>query len=140
MTSTTAPAETRRRLRGHRFYLTPAEIAAVPRIYAQDGKGLDAIVHVHYFCAAGDWWITEMGTTADDAFGYVRLAGHQRGELGYINLQELEELEARAQRGIPVPIIVERDLYWTKTTIRRAARICGAGEHFCSKPEECHAA
>lgn len=133
--------ETNRRLRGHRFYPTARELAKYPKIYAQDGKGMDAIVHVHYFGAAGDWWVTEFADdfdTTGEVFGYVRLAGIPQGaELGYFDLRELEQTVGRARHGLPVPIYVERDCYWTPKTIREAAQICGAGQHFCTARRPC---
>jgi hypothetical protein len=135
--------EKNRRLRGHRFYPTARELATYPKIYAQDGKGLDAIVHVHYFGAIGDWWATEFADDFDEtgeAFGYVRWANNPHGaELGYFDLRELERTVGRAKHGLPVPIYVERDCYWTPKTIRQAARICGPAEHFCRDRAACAA-
>lgn len=122
------PVETQRHRRGHRFYPTPDELATYPKLYAQDDKGLDAIVHVHYFAPFGDWWITEFSAdfgNDGEAFGYVRLAVHPDGaELGYIDPVELELINYRG-------VVVERDLHWTPKTIREAARICGGGRHYC---------
>lgn len=107
----TTPTETNRKLRGHRFYLTPAELAQVPRLEEQDGKGDEAVVHVHYFSAAGDWWLTEIDEDGQEAFGFVRLHSIPEGaEWGSVWLPELEEL--KVMKG-PFPIYVERDLYWT---------------------------
>jgi hypothetical protein len=135
--------EKNRRLRGHRFYPTARELATYPKIYAQDGKGLDAIVHVHYFAPAGDWWVTEFAKDFDvtgAVFGYVRMAGDQMGgEFTYFNLLKLEQALGRARHGLPVPIYVERDCYWTPKTIRQAARICGPAEHFCRDRAACAA-
>ncbi len=33
--------------------------ATTPALYAQDGKGDEAIVHAHYFIGGCDWLVTE---------------------------------------------------------------------------------
>lgn len=110
------PKEINRRLRGHRFYLTEAELASLPRIGDQSGKGADAIVHVHYFSAAGDWWLTEFDLDGCEAYGYVRLTAFPEGaEWGSVWLPELEELKV-VKNGFP--IYIERDLYWTPKPLR----------------------
>lgn len=76
--------------------------------YGQDGLGLDAVAHLHYFHGGMDFWITEkdMGDGSDDkqlhqAFGWASLTGDPRDrELGYISIQELLDNN------------VELDLYW----------------------------
>lgn len=123
--------EINRRLRGHRFYPTATELKRYPKIYGQEGLGYNAIVHVHYFSAGCDWWITEFskdfGKDPDDpnnllgdddgkdaeVFGYTLMAGYHEGSWGYIDLREMERLNTRARRGLPIPLIVERDCYWT---------------------------
>jgi len=69
---------------------------AAPPVYSQDGKGLDAIVHAHYFIGGCDWLVTEYDPGDDLAFGWACLNGdRQNAELGYVSLAELEELRAR---------------------------------------------
>jgi hypothetical protein len=82
-------------------------IAAMPKTYEQEGKGDEAIVHLHYFHPAGDWYITEKDSEAvqHQAFGFACLNDWQSAELGYISIVEL------IQNG------VELDLYWTKQTL-----------------------
>ncbi|OXS89431.1 DUF2958 domain-containing protein [Pandoraea apista] len=68
-------------------------IAAMPKTYDQDGKGDEAVAHLHYFRGAGDWYITEKdmeGTGTEQAFGLADLYG-DGGELGYISIYELTE-------------------------------------------------
>ncbi len=128
--------EVNRRLRGHRFYPTARELARYPKIYQQDGLGMQAIVHVHYFGPFGDWWITEFSPTFGqlvdgepdgEAFGYVRRAGYQSGEFCYIDVPTLERTRERARRGLPVPLYVERDLYWTPAPLAECIRVREAG-------------
>ena len=88
--------------------------AAMPVLYGQEGKGEQAIVHLHYFGGSADWWITEKGDGPNnpEAFGLADLFG-DGGELGYISMEEL-----CAQPG------VEIDYHWTLKTLAqvRAAR------------------
>ena len=74
--------------------------------YGQDGKGDDAIVHLHYFRGGMDWFITEkdMEDEQIQAFGYCDL-GMGSPELGYVSLVELAENN------------VEVDLHWTPKTL-----------------------
>lgn len=69
-----------------------ALILAMPKTYEQDGAGLNAVAHLHYFTAGGDWYITEKDIDPDgegqiQAFGSANL-GHG-AELGYISIAEL---------------------------------------------------
>lgn len=81
--------------------------STMPVTYEQDGKGDDAIVHLHYFHGNMDWFITEkdMENQQIQAFGLADL-GMGCAELGYISLEEL------AQAG------VELDLHFTPKTLR----------------------
>jgi len=83
------------------------------KTYEQDGKGDDAIVHLHYFRGNMDWFITEKDMEEEQiqAFGLCDL-GMGGAELGYVSLEEL------AQAG------VELDLHFTPKTLRevKAAR------------------
>ena len=60
--------------------------------YQQDGKGQDAIAHLHYFVGGNDWYITEKDQEDEQlqAFGVASLSmnGNQP-ELGYISIEEL---------------------------------------------------
>ena len=88
-----------------------AEIAAMPKTYEQDGKGDAAIVHLHYFTASADWYITErdMETEQHQAFGLADLF-RDGGELGYISIVELIQHNA------------ELDLHWTPRPLAVYAR------------------
>lgn len=87
------------------------------KTYEQDGKGDEAIVHLHYFYGNFDWYITEkdMGDGSDDttqyqAFGYADMGFP---ELGYISIAELIQNN------------VELDLYWTPRTLGEVKRARG---------------
>lgn len=69
--------------------------SGAPKLYAQDGKGLQATVHAHYFLGSSDWLVTEYDPEEDLAFGWACLNGdRQNAELGYVSLAELERLRA----------------------------------------------
>lgn len=96
----------------------------IPPLYAQDGKGNDAIVYVKFFSPYSNWtWYATEFDGNDTFFGYV--AGPYP-ELGYFSLSELEN--ATLGNGVPA---VERDTWWTpaplgdirsgKTSARRTA-------------------
>ena len=79
-------------------------IAAMPKTYETDGKGDEAIAHLHYFTGGCDWYITEKDCedVQHQAFG---LACIHESELGYISIVDL--LRCRA----------ELDLHFTPRTL-----------------------
>jgi hypothetical protein len=86
----------------------------MPKTYEQDGLGQQAIAHLHYFTAGGDWYITERDTHPDQhqAFGAANLG--YGAELGYISLPEL--LAAGA----------ELDLHFTPRPLTQCGQECTA--------------
>lgn len=69
-------------------------VANMPKTYEQDGKGDEAVVHLHYFHGGSDWYITEkdLDGGVEQAFGYTILNGDtENAELGYISIAELTE-------------------------------------------------
>ena len=84
------------------------KFAEVPKLYAQDGMGNDAIVYAHFFGASWDWYMTEYDTSSDMGFGLVH--GFE-DELGYFSIAEMEELSNT------MPPKIEQDLYWEPTTL-----------------------
>jgi hypothetical protein len=85
-----------------------ALIHAMPKTYEQDGKGDQAVAHLHYFTGSMDWYITECDVDTDgegqiQAFGLANLG--YGGELGYISIAELIEHGA------------ELDLHFQPTTL-----------------------
>ena len=77
---------------------------SIPKLYAQDGKGNDAVIHVKFFnpCGAGTWYATEFDGK-DTFFGLVDL--HEK-ELGYFSLSELQSYKGKWELGI------ERDMHF----------------------------
>lgn len=83
-------------------------IEGMPKTYEQEGMGDLAVVHLHYFIAGSDWYITEKDVDGGvaQAFGYAILNGdRQCAELGYISIQELTAHGA------------ELDLYFSPCTL-----------------------
>lgn len=85
--------------------------ATMPRTYEQEGKGWQAIAHLHYFTAGADWYITERDTSPEQlqAFGLTDLFG-DGGELGYIPVCELIACGA------------ELDLHWSAKTLEECRK------------------
>ena len=105
----------------------------LPRIYAQDGKGDEAIVHVKSFgiWSLGHWtWYAIEGEPVLDENGIevdFRFFGYVKGdypEMGYFCLSELQS--AKAMRGrLP---LVERDMYWKPKTLGQIKNHAKAGD------------
>ncbi len=98
--------------------LTKANQAALPALYAQDGKGMNATAYVKFFTPDSNWtWLaTEYDPIERRFFGLVM---GQATELGYFSLDEME-----AARG-PMGLRIERDRWFRPQTLteytRRAA-------------------
>lgn len=85
--------------------LTKELIRRLPKLYAQEDKGMNAIVYVKFFDLFSNWtWYATEFDGVDTFFGLVY--GFEQ-ELGYFSLSELQSLGWR----------VERDLYFTPTPI-----------------------
>ena len=99
----------------------------IPPLYAQDGKGMDAIAHLRFFSAYssnGVWYLTEFDHEGGDmCFGWAEI--HPGcGELGYFSLSELESLEARINgKTIPGLQAIERDIHFTPTPLSQIKEI-----------------
>ncbi len=105
--------------------LLPQTIRAqIPPLYAQDGLGLEAIVHVRFFHAygAGTWLATEFDGE-DTFFGWAEI--HPGcGELGYFSLKELESLEARINgKTIPGLQAIERDIHFNPKPLSKIEEV-----------------
>jgi len=95
---------TKVRLNPSQMLLTKKELSGLPLLYAQDGKGKDAIAYVHFFSGSYDFWATEFDPATGDFFGLAQLSER---ELGYVTAKELCSIGR-----------IERDLYWTPTPLR----------------------
>jgi hypothetical protein len=98
--------------------LTKANRAALPPLYSQDGKGMDAVAHVKFFHPASRYTFFATEFDGDDTFfGYcVSPLGPDCDELGYTSLTELKSV-----RG-PLGLGIERDLHFKPTTLREALK------------------
>ena len=67
-------------------------IQKMPKTYETDGQGDKAIAYLHYFKSGIDFFVTEKDMEDEQlqAFGLVNMNGEL--ELGYINIQEIMEL------------------------------------------------
>lgn len=90
--------------------LTKALEKQLPALYAQDGKGDEAIVYAKFFTPDSNWtwYATEYSPETGTFFGLVD--GHEK-ELGYFTLSDLQTI--RGRMNLPV----ERDMYFTPTTL-----------------------
>ena len=89
--------------------LTKANREALPKLYAQDGKGDEAIAHVKFFTPDSNWTWYATEFDGDDLF-FGLVDGFEM-ELGYFSLSELQQ--ARGPMGLPI----ERDRHFTPTKI-----------------------
>ena len=91
--------------------LTKEILKKTPALYAQDGKGEDAIASAKFFdpCGAATWYMTEYNPADGTAFGLCIL---HEPELGYFNVNELA-----AFRG-PLGLGIERDLWFKPTPVK----------------------
>ena len=86
-------------------------IQEMPATY--EGRGDQAIIHLHYFRGSMDWWITEKDAETleqpgqHQAFGLAKM---QFTELGYISIVEL------------VANNVELDFHWKPITLEELKR------------------
>ena len=99
--------------------LTKADVAKLPPLCSQDGKGDDAVVYVKFFCIVNNmrWWATEYDSDQGLFFGYV--TGGDFDELGYFSLAEMEG----CKRG-NLPLI-ERDAHFKPMTLGEVKLLFG---------------
>jgi len=86
--------------------LLPPELERnIPKLYEQDGKGMDSMVYAKFFTPDSNWtwFVTEYDPIQRLCFGLV--CGFEN-EFGYFSLDEIESV-----RG-PLGLSVERDLHF----------------------------
>ncbi len=95
--------------------LTKAITDRIPALYAQDGKGDEAIVYAKWFCPWNNWrfFATELNQETNIAYGLVM---GDETELGYFDLNELEEIRGS---GMFASLFIERDIHFTPTTLAK---------------------
>ena len=97
-------------LRGHKFL--PADVSEIPALDTNTETALDDItIHLRFFTNAGSayWLVAECDPETEIAWGFAEVTPGF-GEWGSFSLRELREL--CVVKGY-LPIIVERDLYFT---------------------------
>ena len=86
-----------------------ATIKTMPKTYDQDGLGMRAVAHLHYFTSAFDFFITEKDRSGGTKQAFGLACAHER-EIGYINIREIVEAGA------------ELDLYWAPKALGEIGR------------------
>ena len=82
----------------------------LPKLYAQEKKGEDAIVHVKFFTPDSNWtWYATEFDGVDTFFGLVD--GFEK-ELGYFSLAELSSTKG------PMGLPIERDRWFTPKPLK----------------------
>ena len=91
--------------------LTKELEAKLPPLYANDGKGDEALALVKFFTpdSSWTWYATEYDPVERVFFGLVD--GLEK-ELGYFSLDELESIKG------PLGLRIERDIYFEPTRIK----------------------
>jgi hypothetical protein len=91
--------------------ITKDLLKKVPPLYAQDGKGFDAIAYAKFFTPDSNWtwYMTEYDPDQKLAYGLVE--GLEK-EQGYFSIEELESI-----RG-PLGLAVERDRYFEPCALK----------------------
>ena len=81
----------------------------LPKLYEQDGKGLEAVAYLKFFTPDSNWtWYVTEFDGKDIFFGLVD--GFEK-ELGYFSLSELQSVKG------PLGLKIERDLYFKPTIL-----------------------
>lgn len=94
--------------------------AQLPPLYAQDGKGDDAIAYVKYFLGGFTWYGTEFDPDTNEMFGKTFSMMCPDGELGYFSLDELSQVRAKGL------FPVERDEHFKPTPLKDCKNPCVA--------------
>jgi hypothetical protein len=88
----------------------------MPALYAQDGKGQQAVAYVKFFhpMTSGVWFATEFDPNEKMFFGWAEIQPGC-GELGYFSLTEMESVKVWG-------LGIERDLYFNPCTLDEAIK------------------
>ncbi len=94
------------------LFITKEITDRIPKLYAQDGKGEQAIVYAKWFCpwAHWYWFATEMDQETGEFFGLV--VGHEF-ELGSFSADELKSIVGPMGSAL----YIERDQHFTPKTV-----------------------
>ena len=106
--------------------LTKTLIKQIPTLDETAEQGIDeSFAYVKIFNPMGNhqWFITAYDPEQNLAFGYVNLNDPQMAELGYISMQELEEIK------LPFGMKLERDRGFSKTPLTEVMDAIQNGRH-----------
>ena len=98
--------------------LTKELIRKLPKLYAQDEKGMDAIAYIKFFYVFSNWtWYATEGQpfkndNGEDDFDFFGLVCGFEEELGYFILSELKSVTWHG-------LGIERDLHFKPTPLRK---------------------
>ena len=83
----------------------------LPPLYAQEGKGDDAIAYIKLFHPLSSWtWYATEGEQQDEDFIFFGLVCGDEKELGYFSLNDLEQTTIHGLR-------MERDRFFKPTKL-----------------------
>ena len=97
----------------------------IPKLYAQDNKGDEAIVHVKFFCPWNQWtWLVlegepvldEAGNEIDFHFFGLVQGNCEIPELGYFSLNELKSVKKWS-------LGIERDRHFSQKTLGECKKL-----------------
>jgi len=106
--------------------LTKALIKQLPTLEATAELGIEeSTAYVKIFNPMGNhqWFLTAYDPEENMAFGYVNLNCSRDAELGYISMEELEELK------LPMGMKLERDRHFTKMPLTEVMDAIKNGRH-----------
>jgi len=106
--------------------LTKALIKQLPTLEATAELGIEeSTAYVKIFNPMGNhqWFLTAYDPEENMAFGYVNLNDPQMAELGYISMQELEEIK------LPFGMGLERDRGFSKMPLTEVMEAVQTGLH-----------
>ena len=103
----------REKLNRTQLLLTQTQRKALPKLYSQDGKGLDAIAYVKFFTpwSSWSWFASEYDPEEGIFFGLVVNTNTPEGELGYFSAKEFKECHG------PFGLQIERDIHFEPTKL-----------------------
>lgn len=88
-------------------------IESMPPLYANEELGTKAMVKLHYFGGATDFWFSELDREEGIAFGYACLNGdRENAELGYSSIPEIIACDG----------CLELDLHWSEKPLEEVMK------------------
>lgn len=122
------PAWSQKRLNFQQKLMTAEQVRKIPRLYAQDGKGLQATVYVKFFAGGLTWLATEFDPDEGMFFGYVvNHSSPDDSELGYFSAEEIcsrpyPQTGRTTDGRLRIIPAIERDIHFKPQTIAEAVK------------------